>query len=78
MFIVIREYAFDGNLIYNIIGCFEKKEEAKKFVNKHINVDIIGSSYREEKDRCIYDFRDVPRSYRYLIQEVKLNETICD
>lgn len=79
MFIVVRETVIDGKLTdYNIIGCFEKKEEAKKFVHKCIDADIIRSSYREEKGYCIYDFRSIPHYERYVIREVKTNETICD
>lgn len=79
MFIVIRETMSDGDLMgYSIIGYFEKQEEAKKFVHKCINADIIGNTYREEGDYCIYDFRSIPRCYRYVIREVKLNETVCD
>ena len=79
MFIVVRETTNDGDLLgYNIIGCFKEKEEANKFVHQCINVDIIGSIYYEEGHYCMYDFRKLPHCYRYIIREVKVNETVCN
>lgn len=79
MFIVIRETINAGDLMgYCIIGCFKEKEEAKKFIHKCIDTDIIGNTYHEEETYCSYDFRHMPRCYRYIIKEVEVNETICD
>jgi hypothetical protein len=79
MFVVARETVIDGDFTdYNIIGCFTDMKNAKKFVRKCIEADITEAVCCDEETCYIYDFRSIPRCYRYVIREVKLNETICD
>lgn len=79
MFVVIRETIDDEDLMaYSIIGCFKEKKSAEDFALKCVNVDVIRNAYHEEGAYCIWDFRYIPRYYRYVIQEVKINETVCD